>query len=211
VGEKQNQPFQLSFNPSLKVDFQGSRVTSDGGLLLVRELDERLELSALILENIMDGRPERTCSCRSQTCCDSPSTVAWQDTKTGAGHRGTADAPSGAAESQTHAYLGPVDIHLRASAVAARWIMTAATFESTAQIFRRTLASSELSATAALAKKSRSSKPEIGQGTIASGNTSSFKPLFLKGIEDGMGTAGKENQETLARELVLWLTITLVV
>jgi hypothetical protein len=24
VGEKQNQPFQLSFNPSLKVDFQGS-------------------------------------------------------------------------------------------------------------------------------------------------------------------------------------------
>jgi len=36
VGEQQNQPFQLSFNPSLKVDFQGSRVTSDGGLLLVR-------------------------------------------------------------------------------------------------------------------------------------------------------------------------------
>jgi len=32
VGEKQNQPFQLSFNASLKVDFQGSRVTSDGGL-----------------------------------------------------------------------------------------------------------------------------------------------------------------------------------
>ena len=32
-----NRPFQLSFNPSLKVDFQGSRVTSDGGLLLVRD------------------------------------------------------------------------------------------------------------------------------------------------------------------------------
>jgi len=32
VGEQQNQPFQLSFNSSLKVDFQGSRVTSDGGL-----------------------------------------------------------------------------------------------------------------------------------------------------------------------------------
>jgi hypothetical protein len=56
VGEKQNQPFQLSFNPSLKVDFQGSRVTSDGGLLLVRELDERLGLSALIAENILDAR-----------------------------------------------------------------------------------------------------------------------------------------------------------
>jgi hypothetical protein len=35
MGEKQNQPFQLSFNASLKVDFQGSRVTSDGGLILI--------------------------------------------------------------------------------------------------------------------------------------------------------------------------------
>jgi len=37
MGEKQNQPFQFSFNASLKIDFQGSRVTSDGGLILVRE------------------------------------------------------------------------------------------------------------------------------------------------------------------------------
>jgi len=50
VGEKQNQPILLSFNPSLKVDFQGSRVTSDAGSLLVRELDERLGMSALIAE-----------------------------------------------------------------------------------------------------------------------------------------------------------------
>jgi hypothetical protein len=34
MGEKQNQPFQLLFNTSLKVDFQASRVTSDGGLIL---------------------------------------------------------------------------------------------------------------------------------------------------------------------------------
>jgi hypothetical protein len=40
VGEKQNQPFQLSFNPSLKVDFQGSRVTSDSRQVLVRELTQ---------------------------------------------------------------------------------------------------------------------------------------------------------------------------
>ena len=56
MGEQQNQPFQLSFHPSLKVDFQGSRVTSDGGLLLVRELDERLGLSALIAEHLMQDR-----------------------------------------------------------------------------------------------------------------------------------------------------------
>ncbi len=56
MGEQQNQPFQLSFNPCLKVDFQGSRVTSDGGLLLVRELDERLGLSELIAEHLTDSR-----------------------------------------------------------------------------------------------------------------------------------------------------------
>jgi hypothetical protein len=37
VGKIQNQSFQLSFNPSLKVDFQGSRVTSDGGLVPVQD------------------------------------------------------------------------------------------------------------------------------------------------------------------------------
>jgi len=60
VGEQQNQPFQLSFNPSLKIDFQGSRVTSDGGLLLVRELDERLGLSQLIAEHLTDSRGTNT-------------------------------------------------------------------------------------------------------------------------------------------------------
>jgi hypothetical protein len=43
----------------LKVDFPGSSVTSDSGLLLVRELDERSGWSTLILENIMDGRRGR--------------------------------------------------------------------------------------------------------------------------------------------------------
>jgi hypothetical protein len=56
MGEKENKPFQLSFNGFLKVDFQGSRVTSDGGLLLVRELDERLGLGMLIDEHLTDSR-----------------------------------------------------------------------------------------------------------------------------------------------------------
>jgi len=56
VGETQNRPFQLSFNSWLKVDFQGARVTSDGGLLLVRELDERLGFGQLIERHLTDGR-----------------------------------------------------------------------------------------------------------------------------------------------------------
>ena len=54
--ERINQPFQLTFNASLKVDFQGSRVTSDAGLILVRELDERLGFSKLIEGHLADSR-----------------------------------------------------------------------------------------------------------------------------------------------------------
>jgi hypothetical protein len=56
MGEIENQPFQLSFNSSLKIDFQGSRVTSDSGLILVRELDERLGLGGLIERHLTDSR-----------------------------------------------------------------------------------------------------------------------------------------------------------
>jgi Transposase DDE domain group 1 len=56
VGETQKRPFQLSFNSSLKIDFQGSRVTSDGGLVLVRELDERLGFGELVDRHLSDSR-----------------------------------------------------------------------------------------------------------------------------------------------------------
>src|ERR1700681_3960727 len=56
VGETENRPFQFSFNSSLRVDFQGARVTSDGGLILVREVDERLGLSQLMDRHLSDSR-----------------------------------------------------------------------------------------------------------------------------------------------------------
>ena len=56
MGETQEEPFQLSFNSWLKVDFQGARVTSNGGLILVRELDERMGLSVLIERHLSDSR-----------------------------------------------------------------------------------------------------------------------------------------------------------
>jgi hypothetical protein len=44
----------------LKVEFQGSRVASDGGLILVRELDERLGFSDVIVQHITDPRGKNT-------------------------------------------------------------------------------------------------------------------------------------------------------
>lgn len=56
MGERENRPFQLSFNNSLKIDFQESRVTCDGGLILVRELDERLGFGESIEQHLTDSR-----------------------------------------------------------------------------------------------------------------------------------------------------------
>ena len=57
MGEKQSRPFHFSFNSLLKVDFQGSRITSDAALLPVRELDERLGLDQLISGNLTEFWP----------------------------------------------------------------------------------------------------------------------------------------------------------
>jgi len=81
MGEAQNQPFQLSFNPALKIEFQGSRVTSDGGLLLVREMDERLGFSALIASTSLT-LGGRTPSFRSPTWSGNRSTAGWRAMRT---------------------------------------------------------------------------------------------------------------------------------
>ena len=60
MGEIQSQPFQLSFNASLEVDFEGSRVTSDGGLVLVRELDEQIGFGELIEQHLRIGKRSLT-------------------------------------------------------------------------------------------------------------------------------------------------------
>jgi hypothetical protein len=56
MGDATSGPVRLSFNPQLRVEFRGATVTSDAGLLLPRELDERLGLSALIERHLSDPR-----------------------------------------------------------------------------------------------------------------------------------------------------------
>jgi hypothetical protein len=60
MGEGQKQGFQPSFNRFLRVAFHGSKVTSNGGLILVRELDERLGFSKLIEQHLTDSRAKNT-------------------------------------------------------------------------------------------------------------------------------------------------------
>ncbi len=59
MGDAKTGPVRLSFNPQLRIEFRGATVTSDAGLLLPRELDERLGLSAVIERHLADPRTGR--------------------------------------------------------------------------------------------------------------------------------------------------------
>ena len=61
MGDATSGPVRLSFNPQLRVEFRGATVTSDAGLLLPRELDERLGLSAMIERHLSTRPPGPSC------------------------------------------------------------------------------------------------------------------------------------------------------
>jgi hypothetical protein len=56
TGEEQNGVLHLDFDRRVMVQFRGSVVTSDAGLLAYRELDDVLGLSDLAGELLADGR-----------------------------------------------------------------------------------------------------------------------------------------------------------
>ena len=56
MGDSRKRVLRLGFDRRLKLEFYGAKITSDGGLLLYRELDEVLGLSGLAGEVLRDMR-----------------------------------------------------------------------------------------------------------------------------------------------------------
>lgn len=56
TGEAETGPLRLQFDPSVKIAFQGASRSSDGGLLLHRELDNALGLTDMAAALLADPR-----------------------------------------------------------------------------------------------------------------------------------------------------------
>jgi hypothetical protein len=59
MGESKKDFLRVQFDPGVKLEFHGAKITSDGGLLLFREMDEVAiprSLFALILDKIAQLR-----------------------------------------------------------------------------------------------------------------------------------------------------------
>ena len=53
---------RFQFDPHIELDFEGGQISSDTGLLLYREFEEKMGLMDLVKANISFKRPYRTYS-----------------------------------------------------------------------------------------------------------------------------------------------------
>ncbi len=56
TGESRKAPLRVDFDRRLKLEFHGLKITSDGGLLAYRELDDALSLTEIARDVFQDNR-----------------------------------------------------------------------------------------------------------------------------------------------------------
>jgi hypothetical protein len=56
TGDARELPLRPNFDRRIKLEFHGARITSDGGLLAYRELDDILGLAEIAITQLLDGR-----------------------------------------------------------------------------------------------------------------------------------------------------------
>ena len=81
MGDGDKTPLRLQFNPKVRLEFHGATITSDAGLLPIRELDDALGLTPILLPTISrKAVPAATSATTWSLCSASPSTAAWPAT-----------------------------------------------------------------------------------------------------------------------------------
>ena len=82
AGEAKEPPLRVTFDRRIKLEFHGARITSDGGLLAYRDLDDVFDLTAMGVRHSARGGAAGTSGTICRDCCAKRSTAGSPATKT---------------------------------------------------------------------------------------------------------------------------------